>query len=126
VGVRSWLRSRREQPLFEAAPRAALPVKTPERAGYEYGVPRGGLTEYSQGLGVSTQTDRRSLMQQLYEAYLACPWSWASVNAIARTITAGGLTMDWDTDDGEGDQDQPDKPPNVRRTGAAVLLHQPA
>lgn len=94
------------------APSAADP-KVPERAGFVTGVPRGGMTEYTSALGTSTQTDRRSLMQELYEAYLACPWSWASVNAISRTITAGGLVMDWDRDDGEGDQEQPDKPPEV-------------
>jgi hypothetical protein len=94
------------------APAAADP-KVPERAGYVTGIPRGGLNEYSSALGTSTQTDRRSLLQELYEAYLACPWAWASVNAISRTITAGGLVMDWDRDDGEGDQEQPDKPPEV-------------
>src|SRR6185312_8452815 len=57
---------------------------------------------------------RRSMLQQLYEAYLSCPWSWACVNAIARTITAGGLVMDWDSDTGEGDQDEPEKPENVK------------
>jgi Phage portal protein len=87
--------------------------KVPERAGYVTGIPRGGLNEYTSALGTSTQTDRRSLLQELYEAYLACPWAWASVNAISRTITAGGLVMDWDRDDGEGDQEQPDKPPEV-------------
>jgi len=100
--------------IREAAPAlAARQAKVPERAGYVTGIPRGGMNEYTSAMGTSTQTDRRSLMQELYEAYLACPWSWASVNAIARTITAGGLVMDWDRDDGEGDQQQPDKPPQV-------------
>lgn len=92
---------------------AKAPARIPERAGFEYGIPPQGLTEYSQAIGASTQTDRRSLMTQLYEVYLTCPWSWASVNAISRTVTAGGLVMDWDTDDGEGDQDAPDKPANA-------------
>lgn len=111
MGVIDWL-TRRRQPVSEAAPTA--PARAPERSGFEYGVPPGGLTEYNQGIGQSTQSDRRSLMQQLYEAYLACPWSWASVNAIARTITAGGLVTDWDNDDDEGDEDAPDKPANVQ------------
>src|SRR6202453_3576679 len=101
--------------IREAAPAlAARQAKVPERAGYVTGIPRGGLNEYMSALGTSTQTDRRSLLQELYEAYLACPWAWASVNAISRTITAGGLVMDWDRDDGEGDQEQPDKPPEVQ------------
>lgn len=95
-----------------AAKPGALPA-TPERRGYEVGIPPGGLDEYRQSMGVATQTDRRSLMQELYEAYLSCPWANASVNAIARTITAGGLVADWDSDSGEGDQETPDKPDNV-------------
>ena len=94
--------------------KALTPSQLPERTGYTYGIPRGGLNEYNAGIGASTQTDRRSMLQQLYEAFLSCPWSWACVNAIARTITAGGLVMDWDTDTGEGDQDEPEKPENVK------------
>jgi len=111
MGVRSALRGwLLADQVTEAAP---APQQTPERSGYEYGIPTGGLTEYRQGMGVSTGTDRRSMLTQLYEAYLACPWAWASINAIARTVTAGGLVTDWDNDDGEGDQDAPDKPENV-------------
>jgi hypothetical protein len=109
--VREWFQPGGQQPVLEAA--TPGPARIPERRGFEYGIPTGGINEYSQGMGAATQTDRRSLLQQLYEAYLACPWAYASVNAIARTITAGGLVTDWDGDDGEGDQDTPDKPPNV-------------
>jgi HK97 family phage portal protein len=105
----SWLRA---TPVAEAEPAQAAPATAP-RTGFEYGIPTGGLTEYDQSMGGATQTDRRSMLTQLYESYLACPWSWASVNAISRTITAGGLAFDWDNDDGEGDQDQPEKPPEV-------------
>lgn len=109
--VREWFRA---EPVTEAVTRASsAPPKTPEREGYVSGIGPSGLTEYNAGVGASTQTDRRSLMTQLNEAYLACPWAWASVNAIARTITAGGLVTDWDQDDGEGDQDTPDKPADV-------------
>ena len=108
----SRFRRDHEQPGISESTTAG-PPKVPTRQGFEAGIPSGGLTEYSQGIGASTQTDRRSMMQQLFEAYLACPWSWASVNAIARTITAGGLVTDWDADDGEGDQEIPDKPPEV-------------
>ena len=87
--------------------------KQPERAGYLFGVPEGGLDEIQAGMGASTGTDRKSMLQELYEAYLACPWSWSCVNAIARTVTSGGLVTDWDADTGEGDQEAPDKPPEV-------------
>lgn len=107
--VRGWFRGDRADVTEAQAPQAA-PV--PQRAGFEFGIGPGGLTEYSQGIGQSTQTDRRSMLTQLYESYLACPWSNASVNAVARTVTAGGLVTDWDTDTGEG-QDSPGKPGNV-------------
>lgn len=116
MGVRSWISETfgRSQVIDEATSAALLPEKTPTRAGFEFGIGPQGLNEYNAAIGQSTQTDRRSLLQQLYEAYLACPWSWASVNAIARTITAGGLVTDWDADDGEGDQEVPPKPPEVQ------------
>jgi hypothetical protein len=113
--VAFWTRFRRDRGEVEeaAATRALTPGQLPERAGYVYGVPRGGLNEYNGALGGATGTDRRSQLEQLYESYLACPWSWACVQAIARTITAGGLVMDWDSDTGEGDQEAPEKPANV-------------
>lgn len=101
-----------EQPILTETAQSGPPT-VPTRLGFEPGIPGGGLTEYSQGIGGSTQTDRRSMQQQLFEAYLTCPWAWASVNAIARTITAGGLVSDWDADDGEGDQNIPPKPTEV-------------
>jgi hypothetical protein len=83
-----------------------------ERAGYVPGVPQGGLNEYQSAIGASTGTDRQTLMQELNDAYLTCPWSWTCVQVIARTITAGGLISDWDADSGEGEE-EPDKPAEV-------------
>jgi phage portal protein BeeE len=108
-----WQRLFGSQDVVTEAVKEIDPTKTPTRSGFEYGIPEGGINEYTQGMGAATQTDRRSMMQQLYESYLACPWSWACTNAIARTITAGGLMTDWDSDTGEGDQEAPDKPDNV-------------
>ncbi|MFI2078699.1 phage portal protein, partial [Streptomyces triculaminicus] len=110
MSLRTWW-----QNLTGAGPEVleTAPAKLPERAGYEFGIGPGGLTETNQGIGVATRTDRRSSLNQLYDAYLACPWAWASVNAIARTITAGGLVTDWDNDDGQGGDEQPDKPREV-------------
>jgi portal protein len=112
VPLRSWIREwlmADQQPVLEAA----APAKTPERSGFEYGIPPGGLDETNQGIGVATQTDRKSLLIQLYEAYVACPWAWACIQVIGKTITAGGLVTDWDSDTGEGDQEEPQKPANV-------------
>jgi HK97 family phage portal protein len=108
----SWIQGWRAEP--EVLERAPAQPKLPERTGYEFGIGPGGLTETNQGLGAGTQSDRRSTLDQLYQAYMACPWSWASVNAIARTITAGGLVTDWDNDDGEGSEETPDKPAEVK------------
>ena len=113
MGLRSWLRERRDDgELTEAATKALTPKDIPERTGWAYGVPRGGLNDVNAGVGEATQTDRRSQLEQLYESYLACPWAWGCVNAIARTITAGGMVMDWNSDTGEGEK-PPDKPENV-------------
>lgn len=112
--MRNPLRVRYDEgaPVTEAAPETGAPANV-QRVGFEYGISPAGLNEYNQGIGGSTQTDRRSLLQELYESYISCPWAWAGVNAIARTITAGGLVTDWDSDSGEGDQ-EPSKPANVR------------
>jgi phage portal protein BeeE len=88
-------------------------TQLPPRAGYLPGVPAGGINETTQAMGASTGTDRRTLMQDLNDVYLTCPWIWTCVQVIARTITAGGLTSDWDADTGEGDQKEPQKPPAV-------------
>ncbi|MFI5831079.1 phage portal protein [Streptomyces sp. NPDC051578] len=90
------------------------PAVAPERSGYEYGIGPGGLTETQQGVSSFSGSDRRSTLTQLYDAYLACPWSWASVSAIARTVTAGGLVLDWVTDPGEAEEERPEKSPEVR------------
>ena len=118
MGVRDWFR---RSDITESGVSEAVALrqpdpggdKQPDRLGYVYGIPEGGLDDVQAGMGASTGTDRKSLLQELYEAYLMCPWSWACVNAIGRTITAGGLVTDWDTDSGDGDQDAPDKPPQV-------------
>lgn len=113
MGVRDWLRRRDRGPVTEATATRAIPASAVQRAGFEAGIPPGGIDEYRSALGASTQTDRRTLLTELFEAYVACPWAWSCVQAIARTITAGGLVMDWVTDTGEGDQEQPEKSPQV-------------
>ena len=110
---------RREVSEKKAAARVAAttgadlqPRALPGRTGYVPGIPQGGIDEYSQSVGASTGSDRRSLLQELFDSYLSVPWSWTCVQVIARTITAGGLYTDWDADTGEGDE-APDKPPAV-------------
>ena len=116
MGLITWARrTLSREPIAESATTnaPAQPANAP-RAGFEYGIGPSGLTEYNQQLGASTQDDRRSLMAQLYEVYLTCPWVWACANAIGRTITAGGLRTDWvPGDDQDGDQEKPAKPVQV-------------
>lgn len=112
MSIRTWWQGITGTATTDVTESAALPPKLPDRAGFEFGISAGGLTEWDQGLGAATGTDRRSMLTQLNDAYLACPWSWACVNAIARTITAGGLEMEWEPGDG-AEQEQPPKPPEV-------------
>jgi HK97 family phage portal protein len=119
-----WSRlTRRTEPAIEAvteaatAPTPAPGGPTPQqvaRRGYEYGIPRGGTTENNQG-GGDLGSDRRELLQQLYQVYATCTWSSACVDAIARTVTAGGLYIDWASDDQEGTKKAPARPSNVQR-----------
>lgn len=70
------------------------------------------------------RVNRKSLLQELYEAYISCPGAWASVQLIARTITAGRLVTDWTGDTGEG-QGAPDKPPAVLALEALLTFVNP-
>lgn len=116
MGLLDRLRHLSRRTTEAAAEPQPAPAST-ERRGYEYGIPRGGLTEYVQGSDGSGNTrNRTQQLQELYDAYLACPWSSACVDTIARTITAGGVRLAWTGDDGEGDQEVPPIPP------AAVAL----
>ena len=65
-----------------------------DRAGYPAGIPIGGATEMDPGETASgSVVDRKAYMQQLLQAYLACPWASTSIDAIARTSTAGGCDV---------------------------------
>lgn len=93
----------------------ARPKSQPKRSGYATGVPLGGATEVNPGQNVTAGTlDRATFMQQLLQAYLACPWSSASIDVIARTATAGGLEVVYQTDV-YGDAKTPDAPEQVRK-----------
>ena len=102
----------RRQPTEEAGPTPAAD-SSPPRIGFEYGIGRMGLTEWNQGNdGSGNARNRSAQLGELYDAYLACPWAAACVDTIARTITAGGVQIDWCGDTGEGEAIPP-KPANV-------------
>jgi len=94
--------------VAQSGPQRALPART----GFVPGIPQSGIDEHYQAMGASTGSDRSTLMQELYDCYVAVQPAWTSVQAIARTITAGGLYTDWDADTGEGEE-APAKPPPV-------------
>jgi hypothetical protein len=111
VSLFSWLGFGSRSDVAEAAPEAESAAPSARRIGYESGVPLGGTTEYNQGSAGDPADD----LTQLYDAYVACPWAGAGINAIARTVTAGGLITDWTGDNEHGGQEVPEKPPQVAR-----------
>jgi hypothetical protein len=74
------------------------------RTGYDSTVPVGGATEFNS----STEYDdgRSTTMRQYKAAYKACPWLSAPIDALARTVTAGGLVVK-PTDDADLDAPPP-------------------
>lgn len=89
--------------------------KSPTRAGWGTAIPVGGSTEINPGQNVTAGTlDRQTFMEQLLQAYLACPWSSACIDVIARTCTAGGLEVVYQTTV-YGSHEAPEAPDEVRQ-----------
>jgi len=61
------------------------------RAGYDSDVPMGGANKRNPG--GDYPDGRAAFMQSLYNGYVGCPWLSAPIDAIARTVTAGGLQI---------------------------------
>lgn len=69
-------------------------VSLPPRQGYVPGIPLGGATESNPGQNTTSGAlDRTTWMDQLFQAYLSCPWVADCIDVIARTCTAGGLQV---------------------------------
>ena len=89
------------------------PKSSPKRAGFGTAIPIGGSTETNPGTNVTAGTmDRNTFMEQLLQAYLACTWSSAAIDTIARTATAGGLQCTYITTQ-TGDVKTPEAPESV-------------
>ena len=90
-----WSRKGRstETTLTEAAALIPGPAHNTAPRGYVEGIPRGGTSVYNQGDSGYDGQDRASFMAELVGAYMACPWSSACVDTVARTVTAGGLSV---------------------------------
>lgn len=80
-------------------------MQIPPSRGYIADIPYGGTTRYNAGF--QGQTDRREFLQELYGAYLACPWASACVDTIAETATAGGLIIAPENDLTQDEQPKP-------------------
>lgn len=91
-----------EQPPVTEATAGPAPDDV-ERHGYEYGVPMGGV-ESDERARAAAGT-RQQVMEQLYQAYLACSPAAACVDTTARMVTAGGLQLV--PEDGDEDQERP-------------------
>ncbi len=94
-----------------------------QRQGFVPGLPLGGTNE--ENIAQSSDSgalDRHTMMETLMQAYLACPWSAACVDVIARTCTAGGIQIQPNSLDLE-DMDMSDitPPPGVAKVQS--LLH---
>lgn len=102
MGALSWIRETfRRSPVEEAAAEPSLGPPTPaqvRRTGYEYGLP---LNIQNSSSLTSATSERQQVLAQLHQAYMSCNWVSASVDLIARTVTAGGLQAVAD-DDGSG------------------------
>ncbi|MDJ0342279.1 phage portal protein [Streptomyces sp. H10-C2] len=112
MGVRSWLRD-----TFRTAPVAETVTESQEvptpaqvrRVGYEYGIALNPSTSSQ----ISATSERQQTLSQLHQAYMACNWVSASVDLIARTITAGGIQIV--AEDANGGDGAPAESPQVTR-----------
>ena len=65
--------------MFDVA--EGRPKASPKRAGFGTGIPIGGSTETNPGVNVTAGTmDRNTFMEQLLQAYLACPWALSLIH----------------------------------------------
>ena len=100
---------RSDTAIEEATPTVKPPTKKQlSRQGYVQGVPINGATVSQPGTGTSGLIDRADYLDQLMQAYLACPHASAAVDVIARTITAGGIQCVPNTDSYRSDRFQTD------------------
>jgi HK97 family phage portal protein len=109
--------------VTEAAGVALAPLTQAQvrRTGYEYGIPLGTQSTTMQ---VARTSERQQTMNQLYQAYLSCPWVANPIDVIARTVTAGGLQIVSDEDVPEGEQ--PPEPPEVVELRRLVRFTNPS
>lgn len=107
--------------LLEAGPRkppTSPPSAPPARRGFETDAPVGGTTRWNQG-GTWPTGDRRTSCVEFRAAYKSCPWLSASIDVVARTITAGGVVVTPDEDAEQVYADDPEARPSDGAQGSA-------
>jgi hypothetical protein len=101
--VAFWKRQPAALSIVEAAPPAVGPQGRMgqgfQRKGYDADIPAGGSTDQHQS--IASSLNRQQELDELYQIYMSCPPVSTAVDAIARTITAGGLEVVPDVDDQE-------------------------
>jgi len=101
------------------------PKSSPKRSGFGTGIPIGGSTETNPGVNVTAGTmDRNTFMEQLLQAYLACPWASAAIDTIARTATAGGLEVSY-ANRVYGQNETPEAPAEIKEVQALLSYVNP-
>jgi hypothetical protein len=95
VGVVARVKTWFTGPVAETASTPAGAIAAP-RKGYEYGTALSGTTPIS---SVAESSERLQILNQLYSLYLTCPYVSGSVDLIARTVTAGGLQVEYQTEE---------------------------
>lgn len=108
MGVLSRIWTWLGAPVAEAA-QIDAPATAP-RKGYEYGLALAGTT---QSTVVAESSERLQILTQLHQAYLTCPWVSSPIDLVARSVTAGGLQLEYQTEE-NGAKIPPD-PPEVTR-----------
>lgn len=110
MGALTWFRETfRRTPTEQVAEAETLAPPTAaqvRRTGYEYGLP---LNVQNTSSLTSATSERQQVLAQLHQAYMSCNWVSASVDLIARTVTAGGLQVVAEAkEEGETPQDTPE------------------
>jgi HK97 family phage portal protein len=110
VGVRSWIRETFTRTTEAKAAPADLAPAEAKRIGYEYGAT---MMPTNSRTAAAYSQERQQILDQLYQAYLTCPWVAAPIDLIARTVTAGGVQIVADEQPTDGQKVA--EPPAVER-----------
>lgn len=110
MGVRSWIRETFTRTTEAKAAPADLAPAEAKRIGYEYGAT---MMPTNSRTAAAYSQERQQILDQLYQAYLTCPWVAAPIDLIARTVTAGGVQIVADEQPTDGQKVA--EPPAVER-----------